>query len=57
MGNEIQEQIKKGKFKIFDSFRTAERAKYEIHKLGIFSEFIYKKDKGTAIFGNPFILN
>lgn len=43
------------KIKIFDPFRTVERAKYEIHKLGISSSFIYTKDKGTAIFGNPFI--
>lgn len=51
------EDFKNGKFKIFDPFRTAERTKYEIHKLGILSELIYKKDKGIAIFGNPFMFN
>lgn len=44
------EDFKSGKFNFFDPFRTAERSIYEIHKLGIISSLIYKKDKGSASF-------
>lgn len=51
------EDFKKSKFKPFDPFQTSNRVKYEIHKLGILSSIIFTKDKGTAIFGNPFMFD